>query len=100
VQFSASLDEKKIASQKFSKSASESSINHTPKVNPNSLRILNECGFDFKKPFFKRFSDNERHKEEKLELKRHEIDILFKNARKPSISDKSREMIGDRGINI
>jgi len=69
-------------------------------MSKNSKRILEATGFDFQRPFTKRFSDSTHKREEALRRKRHESEERLKKARVPQISEHSREIVGDRFISI
>lgn len=102
VQLTAILNNKKINSsmKQLHSEMSPGSFKSTPKINTNSLKILKEAGYDFHKSFYKRLSESNRRREEALDRRRHESEETFKRNRTPVISERSRELIGDRQLNI
>jgi len=106
VQFSAAVDRSRVELN-YSKmnphstlSGSTSGKSFTPQISKKSLKILKNTGFDFNKPYVKRFFESNRAKENYLAKKREEHELNMKKVRVPIISSKSRSMVGDRNINI
>lgn len=50
--------------------------------------------------FFKRLSETYKKKDEMLDRKRYEIEKEFSRSMTPKISDKSRQLVGNRVTNI
>jgi len=104
VQFVAQLDRLKLQSSMASLSASvDMSTNQATfktKVNPNSLRILRESGYDFQRPFTKKLEDSLRRRAEQMDRKVHENIMHLTSHKVPVISENSKRMVESRGSEV